>query len=111
MKNLLAKTLISFTLATTIMADSIPEFELTFNDGIITPQTLKIPAEAKFKLIVKNIGTVAEEFESAVLNREKLIAPGKKAVIFLGPLKKNSYSFIAEFHADKKSAHGTIVAE
>ena len=86
-------------------------FELIFVDGVVKPQTLKVPAGEKFKIIVKNEGKTAEEFESIELNREKVIAPGKKTTVFLGPLKKGSYKFMGEFHMTMKSANGTIVAE
>ena len=86
-------------------------FELTFKDGIVTPQQLKVPADKKFKIVVKNQGKTAEEFESLELNREKIVAPGKQITLFLGPLKKDTYTFMGEFHKDQASANGKIIAE
>ena len=60
-------------------------------------------------VLVHNQDSTPEEFESHELNREKLIAPGKKAVIFVGPLKAGRYPFYGEFH--ETTARGTLIAE
>ena len=45
-----------------------------------------------------NEDSTPEEFESHQLNREKVIAAGSAASIFIGPLKPGKYAFVGEFH-------------
>jgi hypothetical protein len=61
------------------------------------------------KLIVHNQDATPEEFESHALNREKVIPPGAKAAIFIGPLKPGRYAFIGEYN--EATAKGTVVVE
>lgn len=98
-----------FGLALSAYAADVPTFQLTAKDGRFTPETLEVPANTKFKLIVNNEGPGPEEFESHELNREKVIPAGQKAEIFLGPLKSGTYKFFGEFHP--KTANGQIIAK
>lgn len=86
-----------------------PEFVLVIRDHRFEPAEIRVPAGQKIKLIVHNQDSSPEEFESYELNREKIIAPGAKAKIFIGPLKPGRYPFHGEFHA--KTARGAIIAE
>ena len=90
-------------------ADDLPSFNLLIKGGHFTPETIQAPAGKKFQLIVKNDGPGAEEFESADLNREKVVAPGKTLTINLGPLSAGTYKFVGEYHED--TAKGTIVVK
>ena len=85
------------------------EFALTIRDHHFEPSEVRIPAGQKVKLVVHNQDASPEEFESHELNREKLIAPGTKANIFIGPLAPGRYPFYGEFH--EQTARGTVVAE
>jgi heme/copper-type cytochrome/quinol oxidase subunit 2 len=85
------------------------EFALVIRDHRFTPAEIRVPTGQKIKLIVHNQDATPEEFESHELNREKVIAPGTKATIYVGPLKPGRYSFIGEFH--EKTARGVIIAE
>jgi hypothetical protein len=58
---------------------------------------------------VHNQDATPEEFESHELNREKVIAPGTKANIYVGPLNPGRYPFFGEFN--EKTARGVIIAE
>lgn len=86
-----------------------PEFNLVIKDHQFTPSELKVPANQKVKLIVDNQDGSAEEFDSHALNREKVIPPKSKAVIFIGPLKPGKYPFVGEFN--EKTAKGVVIAE
>ena len=68
-----------------------------------------MPAGQKFKIEVHNADDTADEFESVDLNREKLVAPGGKVTVFLGPLDAGSYKFFGCFHRD--TAQGVIEAK
>mgnify|MGYP001070395433 FL=1 len=68
-----------------------------------------MPAGKKVKLLVSNLDSTPEEFESHELNREKVIAGNGKATIYIGPLSPGRYPFFGEFN--EKTARGVIVAE
>ncbi|MHB1084198.1 MAG: cupredoxin domain-containing protein [Thiobacillus sp.] len=85
------------------------EMGLTIKDHQFIPAELKVPAGKKVKLVVNNMDSTPEEFESHQLNREKVIAGNAKATIYVGPLSPGKYAFWGEFH--DKTARGVIVAE
>ena len=85
------------------------EATLTIKDHQFTPSELKVPAGKKVKLLVSNLDSTPEEFESHELNREKLVASNGKVTIYVGPLAPGKYPFYGEFH--DKTARGEIVAE
>lgn len=85
------------------------EYMLVIQEHQFHPAELKVPAGQKLKLWVDNQDPTAEEFESYDLNREKVIPGGKKAALFVGPLKPGVYKFFGEFHP--QTAQGTLVAE
>lgn len=105
-KSLLALSLTSLSFYAMANTNS---YEIIAKDGRFTPETIEIPANQKVKLIVKNEGTDAEEFESHDLNREKIIAPGRQVEVSIGPLKPGTYKFFGEFHP--KTANGQIVVK
>ena len=85
------------------------EVMLVIRDHRFDPTEIRVPAGQKIKLVVHNQDATPEEFESHQLNREKLIAPGAKANIFIGPLKPGRYVFFGEFN--EKTARGAVIAE
>ena len=95
-------------LPASVRADTA-EFALTIKDHRFDPTVVRIPAEMKVKLVITNLDTTPEEFESHDLNREKVIVPGGKVTIFIGPLKPGRYPFFGEFHQD--TAQGAAIVE
>jgi hypothetical protein len=85
------------------------EVALVIRDHRFDPAEIRVPADQKIRVLVHNQDSTPEEFESYELNREKLIAPGAKASIFIGPLKPGRYPFFGEFH--EKTARGAVIAE
>ncbi len=85
------------------------EVGLTIKDHHFVPAEIKVPAGKKIKLVVSNLDSTPEEFESHQLNREKVIAGNAKASIYVGPLAPGNYPFYGEFHQD--TARGVLVAE
>ena len=85
------------------------EVALVIREHRFDPVEIRVPAGRKIKLVVHNQDATPEEFESHGLNREKLIAPGAKANIFVGPLSPGRYPFFGEFH--EKTARGVVIAE
>lgn len=85
------------------------EVSLVIKDHKFTPSEVKVPAGKKVKLVIDNQDATAEEFESHVLNREKVIPAKSKATVFIGPLKPGKYPFVGEFH--EATARGVVIAE
>jgi len=81
---------------------------LVIRDHKFVPERLEVPAGTKFKLVVKNEGDSASEFESFELNREKVVNAGQEITVFLGPLNPGEYEFIDDFHQETK---GVLVAK
>lgn len=81
---------------------------LEMKDGVLTPNRIEIPANTTVKLIIRNTGTTAAEFESRRLHKEKVLAPGTESSIVLRGLAAGEYPFFDEFHED--TGQGVIVA-
>lgn len=86
-----------------------PEFTIVIKNHRFDPAELKVPAGQRVKLIVDNQDSTPEEFESHSMNREKVIPGGKKATIYIGPLKPGRYTFFGEYN--EKTAQGAVIAE
>lgn len=87
----------------------MPNLQLTIKAGRFIPETLQVPANTKFKLIIKNEGPGPEEFESVELKKEKVLAEGSSSFLIFQPLKPGTYPFFGEFHP--QTAQGRIVAK
>lgn len=85
------------------------EYVISIKDHRFEPEEIVIPAGTKVKLRVHNQDATPEEFESYELHREKVIAGGSSAVIFVGPLKPGTYPFFGEFNPD--TAQGRLRVE
>jgi high-affinity iron transporter len=83
--------------------------QLAFTQHRFVPDHLTVPANVKFRVMVKNNDDTADEFESVDLNREKLVPPGQTTIVFLGPLSPGQYKFFGDFHQD--TAQGVMVAK
>lgn len=103
------RLLLAFVLfpAMAIAADA--EYSLSIKDHRFSPAELALPAGKKIKLVVSNLDSTPEEFESHSLNREKVIAANGKATLYVGPLTPGKYPFFGEFN--EKTARGVIVVE
>ena len=86
-----------------------PEALLVIKNHRFEPTEIKVPAGQRVRLTVHNQDTTPEEFESHKLNREKVVPPGAKVVIFVGPLKPGTYEFWGEYN--EATAKGVVVAE
>lgn len=90
-------------------ADDMPTFNLVIRAGRFVPETMEVPANTKFRLLIKNEGPGAEEFESIELRKEKVLAPGASSFLIFQPLKPGTYKFFGEFHPE--TAQGRFVAK
>jgi len=71
---------------------------LTIKDHQFEPAEVHAPAGKPIVVAVKNLGTIAAEFESSVLHVEKVIPPGGEAVVHVRPLQPGRYNFFDDFH-------------
>ena len=83
--------------------------EIEIINHFFVPDRVEIPADTKVKLVIYNRDSTSEEFESYELNREKVIMGGRKANIFIGPLKAGEYPFFGEFN--EKTAQGKVIVK
>jgi plastocyanin len=86
-----------------------PEFTIVIKDHRFEPAEIVVPAETKVKLVIDNRDATPEEFESHELRREKVIAGGSKASVWVGPLKPGTYAFFGEYHED--TAKGRLIVK
>jgi len=86
-----------------------PEFIIELKDHLFHPSELIIPSNQKVKLLIYNRDDTPEEFDSFDLNREKVMFPHKKTVIFIGPLSAGTYKFFGEFNPN--SAKGLVLVK
>jgi len=92
-----------------VQAQDMPTFNLLIKAGHFIPETLEVPANTKFRLLIKNEGPGAEEFESIELRKEKVLAPGASSFLIFQPMKPGTYKFFGDFHPE--TAQGRIVAK
>jgi len=104
--SILIVTLVFF--ATKISAERLT-IEIEIKNHFFVPDKIEVPADTKVKLVIYNRDSTSEEFESYELNREKLIAAGRKANIFIGPLAVGEYPFFGEFN--QKTAQGMVIVK
>ncbi len=74
------------------------QLELRIKDRVFLPSELVARAGEPITLVVINQDQTPEEFESQVLNREKLLPPGSRTLIRLPALQPGAYPFMGEFH-------------
>jgi len=106
---LVVAMLLAGLLAAGVPARAEDVLSLEFRQHRFVPNRIDVPANVKFRLLVKNNDDTADEFESTELNREKLVAPGQAITVFLGPLSPGEYKFFGDFHQD--TAQGVMVAK
>jgi hypothetical protein len=108
MKRILLAVLLTLSAPLGLAADPA-EFTIVIREHRFEPAELKVPANTKIKLVIKNEDDSAEEFESHELNREKIVAPKSSITVWVGPLEPGEYPFFGEFHMD--TALGKLIAE
>lgn len=91
------------------LADDMPTFTLVMRAGRFLPETIEVPANTKFRLLLKNEGPGAEEFESIELRKEKVLAPGVTSFLIFQPMKPGTYKFFGDFHPD--TAQGRFIVK
>lgn len=101
--------LLSASALSPVLADDLPSFTLLIRKGHFEPASITVPANTKFRLLIKNEGPGAEEFESIELHKEKVLAPGASSFLIFQPLKPGTYKFFGDFHPE--TAQGQFIAK
>lgn len=83
------------------------EFPVVLKNNLFYPAKITIPSNQKVKLVIDNQDDSIEEFDSFTLNREKVLFPQQKSVIYIGPLSPGHYAFFGEYHPN--SARGVVI--
>jgi hypothetical protein len=81
-----------------------PVFQIEMNDGVIIPPRIEVPAKTRFKIIIKNIGKMPAEFESAELRKEVVVPAGGEAPLIIRTLDAGEYKFFDDFQPDAPPA-------
>lgn len=82
---------------------------VTLRDHRFEPAEIHVPAGKRIALTVVNTDPLSEEFDSAALKVEKVIAGKSQGVVHISPLSPGHYDFIGEYH--EKTAKGRVIAE
>ena len=70
---------------------------------------MHVPAGKRILLTVINADLLSEEFDSAALKVEKVIAGGSQGTVRIAPLNPGTYEFVGEYH--EETAKGRVIAE
>jgi len=106
---LLPALLIALCQSGPAIADDLVKIEVTIKDHRFSPSEIHVLAGKPTMLTIKNEDSTAEEFDSAALKVEKVIAGGRSATVRLRPLGAGRYPFKGEYHDD--TAQGVVISE
>jgi plastocyanin len=79
-------------------ADEPVTVTITIKDHRFEPAEVHAPPGKAIAVTVKNLDAIAAEFESDALHVEKVIPPGREAVVRVRPLEPGRYNFFDDFH-------------
>lgn len=83
--------------------------EVTLRDHIFSPDEIHIPKDKKIVLLINNMDSTVEEFDSPSLKREKILRSNSVTKVVLGQLSAGKYEFVGEFHAE--TAKGVLIVD
>jgi plastocyanin len=83
--------------------------EISIKDHRFSPAELHAPADKPITIVVKNLDSTPEEFESKALKIEKVVAGSAEITVRVRPLKPGRYQFFGEYH--EATAKGALVVE
>lgn len=91
-------------------AEEVYAASITIRNHRFEPPEVRVPAGRRIALTVINADPLSEEFDSAALKVEKVIAGKSQGVVHISPLKPGRYDFMGEYHQDTAKGQ-VIVAE
>jgi heme/copper-type cytochrome/quinol oxidase subunit 2 len=92
--------------ASAVCADEPVTVTIAIKDHRFEPAEVHAPAGKPIAVAIKNLDSIAAEFESEVLHVEKVIPPGREAVVRVRPLEPGRYNFFDDFH---RATQGVLV--
>jgi plastocyanin len=81
---------------------------LSVEEKGFSPAEIEVPVGAKVRFQVTNKTSVAIEFESFELNRERVVQPGQTVSVYVSGLDAGRYEFFDDFN---KARHGTLIVK
>lgn len=90
-------------------AEDVFATTITIRNHRFEPAEIHVPAGKRIAVTVVNADPLSEEFNSAALKVEKVIAGKSQGVVHIGPLSPGHYDFIGEYH--EETAKGRVIAE
>jgi heme/copper-type cytochrome/quinol oxidase subunit 2 len=90
-------------------AEDPPVFSLVLKDHKFEPAELRVPADTRFQIKVRNADPTVAEIESLELKVERVITGGRETTLRLGPLAAGRYPFMDEFNSE--TAQGMLIVE
>jgi len=101
-------TLAALPFGPTVRADDDAQPVIRFHDGGFEPDELVVKAKTPFRLHVVNLTKDPIEFESFERNRERVVLPGARIVVYHPALDPGSCKYFNDFQQD--AGPGTITA-
>jgi len=92
-----------------VRAEDVFSASITIRAHRFEPPELHVPAGKRVLLTVINADPLSEEFDSASLKVEKVIAGNSQAIVRVAPLNPGTYEFVGEYH--EETAKGRVIAE
>ncbi|WP_036287851.1 cupredoxin domain-containing protein [Methylosinus sp. PW1] len=110
-KFVLASSIGAVTLAasTTFALAEQASLSISIKDHHFQPAEIHAPANTLITLVVRNLDSTPEEFESKTLRVEKLVAGNGTITMQIRPLAIGRYRFFGDYHED--TAEGYLVIE
>ncbi|CAK0761842.1 Iron transporter [Gammaproteobacteria bacterium] len=96
------------SLSEVVYAADLPTYTMVAQAGQLTPKTLEVAADQKFKIVVHNLGTDNIGFEGLPLRTDKVIAAGGESSLVITALPQGEYDFFDRYHI--ANGHGRIIA-
>jgi len=84
--------------ASVASADELVTVSIAIKDHQFEPAEVHAPPGQPIMVRVKNLNSIAAEFESETLHVEKVIPPGGEATMRVRPLEVGRYGFFDDFH-------------
>ncbi|MGA7748739.1 MAG: cupredoxin domain-containing protein [Gallionella sp.] len=81
---------------------------LTMHNQRFDPNKLIIPAGTKVKIVIRNLDSIPDEFESYDLSREVIVPGHGEVTIYVGPLNPGTYQIFNDYNLPMQ---GSIVAK
>lgn len=106
LRSLSLAVVLTVLLGAAVPALAADPITLTLKNNRFEPNAVTAPAGERLQIVVKNEDSTPAEFESHDLRVEKIVTPGGRISVTVGPLKPGTYKFFDEYHPD--TAQGTL---